>query len=327
MHYRSSRIVRLTGWLVAVLVLLAVATYFFRETLYRGLSGWTAESAVRSSMATIITDPGLVLLVLITAVLAAWTWLRDRVAFVRLACAGVGVIAAYMTSEVIKRIVQQERPCNTFEVATVLVCREPGNFSWPSNHTVIAVSFAAACIVAVPAARKLVGLVITLAVLIGLSRVAVGMHYFHDVFAGMALGIAVVTIVSLTLTPFLERLTANWNWLWGTNPQARAAMPAMSREVREFSLSAQSLSAHVSASRRTAQSATPPQGSRSTLRTAGVRPAGSRPAEGRSVRSRPAGSRPSGGRQSRARPAPRRAASDGEILRQEDIPGFPGDHR
>lgn len=305
MHYRSSRIVRLTGWLVAILVLLAVASYFFREPLYRGLAGWTEESALRATVATIITDPGLVLLVLITAALAAWTWLRDRVAFVRLACAGVGVIVAYITSEVIKRIAQQERPCNTFEIATVLTCREPGNFSWPSNHTVIAASFAAACIVAVPAAKKLVGLVITLAALVGLSRVAVGMHYFHDVFTGMALGIAVVTIVSLTLTPFVERLTANWNWLWGSNPQDRAAMPAMSHEVRELSLSAQSLSAHVSASRRTPQPTTPLQQPRSTLRSAGVRPLGSRPV----------GSRPSGGRQSPARPAPRRPVVDGEVLR------------
>jgi membrane-associated phospholipid phosphatase len=103
--------------------------------------------------------------------------------------APVGTLVAYVLSEVIKSIVHEERPCRTLvRTATVLKCPDVGDWSFPSNHSVIAAS---ATVGLIFAWRKLAPWVITLALLMGFSRVFVGAHYPHDVLVGLLLGAAV----------------------------------------------------------------------------------------------------------------------------------------
>jgi undecaprenyl-diphosphatase len=123
-------------------------------------------------------------------VIAVWSWLRDREAFWRFVCAGLGVVGAYLTSEVIKLLVSQPRPCRVLDVTTVLGCPEVGDWSWPSNHSVIAAAFATACVIAAP---RLMWFVAPMAGLIAFSRVAAGVHHLHDVISGLALGTALGT--------------------------------------------------------------------------------------------------------------------------------------
>lgn len=189
-----------------MLLLLAVAgfaSYAFREPIYRGISGTAAQFPSMGQVAAVITEPGLVALVVLTGAVALWGWARDRAAFWRLAGAGVGVILAYAASEGIKLLVTEERPCRTLEVVTVLACPEAGSWSWPSNHSVIAGAFATACVMAVP---RLLWIVAPAAGLIALSRVAVGAHYLHDVLAGLALGVLVVLVCLVLLRPLIERV-------------------------------------------------------------------------------------------------------------------------
>ncbi|MEC7159670.1 MAG: phosphatase PAP2 family protein, partial [Bacteroidota bacterium] len=62
------------------------------------------------------------------------------------------------------------------------------NFSFPSGHS--AVAFAIALSVVVSAASKAVkGIALCIALLIGFSRMYLLMHFYHDVFAGMLLGL------------------------------------------------------------------------------------------------------------------------------------------
>lgn len=189
---------------VMLLVLTAVA-YFFKNALYLWISGATASSDSLGQIAAFTTEPGLVALVVLTAVVTLWAWLRDRLAFWRLACGGVGVILAYLASEGLKLLVIEQRPCRALDVATVLACPEVGDWSWPSNHSVIAAAFATACVLAVP---RLIWFVAPAAALIGLSRVAVGAHYLHDVLAGLALGIFMVLLCVTALRPVIHRLAA-----------------------------------------------------------------------------------------------------------------------
>lgn len=179
-----------------------MAAYSLRDALFLWISGSAAASHSVGQVAIWVTEPGLVALVALTAILALWAWFRDRVAFWRLVCGGVGVISAYLISEGIKLLVAQERPCNALDVVTVLACPEGGNWSWPSNHSVIAAAFASACAVAVP---RLVWVVAPAAVLIGLSRVAVGAHYVHDALAGFILGILTVLFSVIALRTGIAR--------------------------------------------------------------------------------------------------------------------------
>lgn len=185
----ASRCPQSTILIVGVLSVLTLAAFLIRNPLYLRISGAAATSDMVGQLAAWVTEPGLIALVGLTAFLALWTWFRYRTAFWRLAFGGVGVILAYLASEAIKVLVAQERPCRALDVVTVLGCPESGDWSWPSNHSVIAAAFATACAAAVP---RLLWVVAPAAVLIGLSRVAVGAHYLHDALAGLALGTAMV---------------------------------------------------------------------------------------------------------------------------------------
>ncbi|MFD6856675.1 phosphatase PAP2 family protein [Rhodococcus sp. NPDC060090] len=201
-----------------VLALLAVAAVPVRDELYLAIAQ-TFEASFLGSAAGIVADKGLLVLVATAGVLAVWSWLRDRRAFRTLVVAGVGVIAAYLLSEVIKLVVTEPRPCRTLGIATVLECPEIGDWSWPSNHSVIAASFATACVLAVP---RMLWFVAPLAVVLGLSRVAVGVHYVHDVFSGMAWGVLVVSLATATLLPVVARIGARS----GPDPVRTSSRPA-----------------------------------------------------------------------------------------------------
>ena len=185
-----------------VLTLLAAATVPIRDRLYLSVAR-TVEGSFLGPLAGLVADKGLLVLVAFTGVLAAWLWRNDRRGFGALAAGGLGVVGAYLSSELVKLVVTEPRPCRALGIATVLECPEVGDWSWPSNHSVIAASFATACVLAAP---RLIWLVAPLAAVLAFSRVTVGVHYVHDVLSGMALGVLVVSLVVAVLLPFASRL-------------------------------------------------------------------------------------------------------------------------
>lgn len=199
----STPAIRLPLTTAAALALFAAATLPARENLYRAIAGTTADSSALGRLAGAVASRGLLLLVALTAVIAVWSWMRDRTVFWRLASGGIGVIGAYLLSEAIKLTATEERPCRVLDVATVKPCPEVGDWSWPSNHAVIAAAFATACIIALP---RTAWFAAPVAVLIAFSRVAAGVHYVHDVASGLALGTAVVAMVAVALQPVVNRL-------------------------------------------------------------------------------------------------------------------------
>ncbi|MCP2266205.1 undecaprenyl-diphosphatase [Promicromonospora thailandica] len=153
--------------------------------------------------AGLVADKGLLALVAITASLVVLAWFRDRPRFGLLTAAGAGTLAAYAASEVIKLVVTEERPCRVVDVATVLACPVPGDWSWPSNHSTIAGALATACLVAVP---RLWPAVVPLALAVAGARVAAGVHYVHDVTSGLALGVLITCVVGLAVHSGAQRV-------------------------------------------------------------------------------------------------------------------------
>ena len=105
------------------------------------------------------------------------------------ALAVLAVLAANLTSHVLKRLIGRERP----PAEQWLV--EASNYSLPSGHATGAAAFAMALTLIIGWVGALV---------IGLSRLALGVHWVEDVLTGWILGVIVATVtwwISLKLTP------------------------------------------------------------------------------------------------------------------------------
>ncbi|PBC77273.1 undecaprenyl-diphosphatase [Streptomyces sp. TLI_235] len=116
------------------------------------------------------------------------------------------VVAAYAADTVVKSAVAEVRPCRQLAVgATLEGCPAAGDWSFPSNHTVIAFAAAAALWTA---NRRLGALALIAAALMGVSRVWVGVHYPHDVLAGALVGLlagALLAAAAGRAAPLVER--------------------------------------------------------------------------------------------------------------------------
>ncbi|SCE84890.1 undecaprenyl-diphosphatase [Micromonospora coriariae] len=116
--------------------------------------------------------------------------------------APVPTLLAYAGSELLKTVVDEDRPCRT--VGRVIIagsCPPPGDWSFPSNHATLAGALAVTTLLL---SRRLGLVALPLAALAAVSRVFVGVHYPHDVVAGLLLG----ALVAALATPLLARPTA-----------------------------------------------------------------------------------------------------------------------
>ena len=108
---------------------------------------------------------------------------------------------------VLKRIVARARPCSCLEDVKALVVAPPTDFSFPSGHSAgsfaFAVFIAVVLVSATPAEASArhrwlrsgaAAFLVMLAVGVGLSRIALGVHFPGDVLAGAILGSTVALV-------------------------------------------------------------------------------------------------------------------------------------
>ncbi|ABA89543.1 hypothetical protein Pcar_2304 [Syntrophotalea carbinolica DSM 2380] len=120
------------------------------------------------------------------------------------AAAAFAALLAIGVFSLLKRLIRRPRPFESWTDLSCLVL-PPDRFSFPSGHTLTAFAMYGSLGGLLPA---LVPLLLTSAVLIGLSRVYLGAHYPTDVLVGGLLG------------TLLGRLVA-WAWLgWFTSAAA-----------------------------------------------------------------------------------------------------------
>lgn len=146
---------------------------------------------------------GIVLLALL--LVAGWWLARERRAPGAMAAAvwaALGTLVAVGVNQPIVSAVAEKRPYASIPHVLLLVGRS-ADYGFPSDHATMAGAVAAGlCYVH----RRLGILAWVAALLLAFSRVYVGAHYPHDVFAGLVVGAAVIVIGQLAARPLLTRL-------------------------------------------------------------------------------------------------------------------------
>jgi len=104
--------------------------------------------------------------------------------------AGLALLLSHLVVQVIKRRVIRERPHLRVVIGPHVVV--PDKFSFPSGHSCAVMSVAFVHAVTYP---WLAWPLLLIPMLVGLSRVRLGVHYPGDVFAGQAIAIATGILV------------------------------------------------------------------------------------------------------------------------------------
>lgn len=164
--------------------------------VYRDITEWAASTpGWMQTAGEIGTELG----ILVFAVLFVLQWWRargrDHRSMAGALLAPAAVVVVYGLSEIIKVWLHEERPCRDIpNVRTIAECPAPGDWSFPSNHSVIAAASAATFLITW---RLVAAFALPLAALAALSRVYVGVHYLHDVAAGALLGVVLAPLLVL----------------------------------------------------------------------------------------------------------------------------------
>ncbi|MFD1814681.1 phosphatase PAP2 family protein [Rhodococcus gannanensis] len=173
-------------------------------SLYRDVDAVTASwPSGAGTVSDLVAEAGLVALALMLAVSLWWGRGDTRTLAVGVA-AGAGAAGSALATLAVKSVVTEERPCTALPgVHALSECPPLGDWSFPSNHSGISAALATAVVLASLAARRMwmAVLAAVTAVIVGISRVVSGVHYPHDVAAGLVFGSCIALAFAVALTP------------------------------------------------------------------------------------------------------------------------------
>ena len=110
---------------------------------------------------------------------------------------------AMLTNQVISHLWERPRPFTAHHALTHLLAAPSPDPSFPSDHAAVSMAIAFAVLAF---SRRAGALFLVAATLIGLSRIAIGVHYPSDVLAGMLIGWAAAMLVTGPGLLWIDRL-------------------------------------------------------------------------------------------------------------------------
>jgi undecaprenyl-diphosphatase len=199
------------AWTAALLACLGAALFGTAAVLLKtGATSWDVSlfrvlNEVPAGVASVLTPLSHLFLpvgiLVVVVIITAYVVVRNR-SVLPMAAAAVASGGAWALAHVAKAIADRPRP---YQVITDAVLRQqPAHgTSFPSSHTAVTVAVVIALMPFLP--RALAPVAVAYAVLLGWSRVYLGVHYPLDVLGGAGIGIAVGGAVLLALGVLLRR--------------------------------------------------------------------------------------------------------------------------
>jgi undecaprenyl-diphosphatase len=176
------------------------------DAWYLDVAGFAQHTPWLNTIGIAFTQYGLVLEGLAILWLLWRARHRDDEGLARALWVPIAVLIAYALDSVLKQVIAEPRPCRAIpDVPTILPCDALTDYSFPSNHAVLAASFAAALIL-LSGRWSILAWVFT--ILMAASRVYVGAHYPHDVIAGLLVGAAIGYSGVFVLRPLTSSVKA-----------------------------------------------------------------------------------------------------------------------
>jgi membrane-associated phospholipid phosphatase len=218
---RPARVPR--AWAAGLLAGLGAVLFGTSAVLLQtGAVGWDLSlfrilNEVRPAVASVLTPlahlflPAGIIIVVVLTVGYAVAWTRS---VLPVAAGAVAAGVGWALANAAKATADRPRPYEV--VADAVLRQQPAHgTSFPSSHTAVTVAVVIALVPFLP--RVLAGVAIAYAVLVGWSRVYLGVHYPLDVLGGAGIGMAVGGTILLALGILLHRA--------GQAAQSRSPVP------------------------------------------------------------------------------------------------------
>lgn len=170
----------------------------FDNTIYSFIANYISKPL--TNIAIIITTLGSAYVILpICLILVVVFWKRVEGIFV-----SVNLGIAFVANQILKRIVARPRP----EIYRIV---EEAGYSFPSGHSMVSMAFYGLIIYLIykkvknPYIKWITCISLTILILlIGLSRIYLGVHYASDVIAGFCISIAYLSLFTHIISQKIE---------------------------------------------------------------------------------------------------------------------------
>lgn len=158
------------------------------KAIFYGLQGLIGTSPILDGIGIFCAS----VLVWIEGLAVIVFFLRDRRRAWIFASAAVSAVMAWLLSDGIGLVYFRPRPFAALDNVRLLISKSPLDKSFPSDHATVAFAMAYAVYLV---DRRWGAVLLLAAAAVALARVYVGVHYFSDIVAGAALGMACAFVV------------------------------------------------------------------------------------------------------------------------------------